>query len=83
MNANKESNNYTERNWDVFSDWCVTKVFPAIKSRKKKKKLFCWIEQRTTKLDEEDRRPVTSWNKKRLADAIVRWGDAPVEWPEQ
>ncbi len=34
-----------------------------------------------TVLDEEDRRPVTSWNKKKLADALKRWDVFLDDWP--
>ncbi len=34
-----------------------------------------------TVLDEEDRRPVTSWNKKKLAEALKRWDGIPDDWP--
>ena len=59
-------------NWDVFSDWTVTKVFPAIKSRNKK--AVCVLDRDTyhTEFDEEERRRLTSWSEKKLADAIVR-----------
>ena len=33
-----------------------------------------------TALGEEGRRPVTSWNKARLIDAIRRWGGPPDNW---
>ena len=31
-------------------------------------------------MDEEDKRPVTSWNRYRLTRAIRRWGGAPDDW---
>ena len=30
-----------------------------------------------TFLDEEDKRSTASWNKKKLAETIVRWGGIP------
>ena len=31
-------------------------------------------------LDEEDKRPTTSWNKSKLANAIARWDGVPDDW---
>lgn len=33
-----------------------------------------------TVLNEEDRRPVTSWNKIRLCNRTNSWGGAPDDW---
>ena len=38
--SNKSADYHTEMNWDVFSDWCNTKVFPAIRARKKRLYLY-------------------------------------------
>ena len=34
-----------------------------------------------TVLDDEDKLPVTSWNKGQLVEAIRRWRGAPDNWP--
>lgn len=80
--ANKDADYHSEMNWDVFSRWCENTVFPAIESRGKKSVLVLDRATYHTKLDEEDRRPTSAWNKNRLVCAIERWGDAPAEWPE-
>ena len=68
-------------NWPVFSDWCESKVFPAMKQTKKKSVLVLDRATYHTSLDEEDKRPAMSWNKARLADSIVRWEGIPDDWP--
>ena len=80
--SNQSADYHSEMNWDVFSHWCNTKVFPAIQARGKKAVLVLDRATYHTKLDEEDRRPVTSWNKKRLTESILRWGGPPADWPE-
>ena len=34
-----------------------------------------------TFLDEEDRKPTTSWNKARIAESLLLWGGVPYGWP--
>lgn len=80
--SNKSSDYHSEMNWDVFSNWCETKVIPAISRTKKKSVLVLDRATYHTKLDEEDRRPTTSWNKKRLVDSIIRWGGVLDDWNE-
>lgn len=80
--SNKDSDYHSEMNWDVFSNWCTTKVFPAIAKHKKKSVLVLDRATYHTKLDDEDRRPTTAWNKAKLSDAIIRWKGVPDEWPE-
>ena len=74
--SNKSADYHPEMNWNVFSNRCITKVFPAIKSRNKKAILVLDSATYHTKLDEEDRRPVRSWNKTKLVKAITRLGGA-------
>ena len=71
--SNKSSDYHTEMNWSVFSDKCESKVFPTMKLTKKKSILVLDRATYHTFLDEEDKRPVTSLNKARLADSIARW----------
>ena len=70
--SNKQADHHTEMNWAVFSDWCEKKVFPSIAATKKTSVVVLDRATYQTVLDEEDRRPVTSWNKSRLIDAIRR-----------
>ena len=79
--SNKSSEYQTEMNWFVFSDWCESKVFPAMK--KTKKKSVCILDGAICHifLDDEYKRPATSWNKTRLADSIARWECMPDDWP--
>lgn len=77
----KQSEDYhSEMNWDVFSDWCMSEVFPAIAATKKSSVLVLDRATYHTKLDDEDRRPVTSWNKARIIRSIDLWGGPPVNW---
>ena len=51
---------------------------------KRTKKKFDLVLDRATYgtfLDEEDKRPPTSWNKARLADSIAQWEGIPEDWP--
>lgn len=50
-------------NWFVFSDLCEKKVFPAITGTEKNAVLFLNSATYHTALDEEDLKPVQSWNK--------------------
>lgn len=79
--ANKSEDYHTEMNWDVFRHWCENTVFPAIVATGKKSVIVLDRAKYHTKLDDIDRKPVTSWNKQRLGDAIVRWGGQPEDWP--
>ena len=79
--SNKSSDYHTEMNWSVFSDWCQSKVFPAMKNTKQKSVLVLDRATYHTFLDEQDRRPTTSWNKSKIADAISRWDGIPDDWP--
>ena len=60
-------------NWDVFCDWCTTKVFPAIAATGVSSVVVLDRAKSYTVLDEEIKRPATSWNKSRLDDPIKRW----------
>ena len=75
--SNKDANYHTEMNWEVFSHWCETKVFLAIEKTGLPSVVILNRTTYHTVLDEEDRWPVTSWNKKRLSDSIYRWEDKP------
>lgn len=81
--SNKDSDYHTEMNWAVFSDWCRNKVFPAIERTGQKSVIVLDRASYHTKLDDEDRRPVQSWNKTRLIDSILRWGGVPISWPSE
>ncbi len=59
-------------NWNVFSHYCELKVFPAMQQTRKTSLMVLDRATYHTVLDEEDRRPVTSWNKEKLADALKR-----------
>ena len=66
-----------------FSDWCENKVFPAIARTTTNSVIVLDRAKYHTHLDDEDGRPTTTWNKQKLADAIIRWGGPPEEWPEK
>ena len=34
-----------------------------------------------TYLDEDDRKPTTSWNKAKIVESLLRWGRVPYDWP--
>lgn len=72
--SNKSEDYHTEMNWDVFSHWCENVVFPEILKTNKKSVIVLDHATYHTKLDDDDRWPVTSWNKARLSEAILRWG---------
>ena len=79
--SNKSSDYHTEMNWFVFGNWCESKIFPVMK--RIMQKLVLVLDRATchTFLDEEDKRPITSWNKSKLANAIVKWDGVPDDWP--
>ena len=79
--SNKSSDYHTEMNWNVFSSWCEKKVFPPLQRTGHKSVLVLDRATYHTALDDDDRWPVTSWNKSRLCSAIDRWGGAPDDWP--
>ena len=68
-------------NWVVFSHWCEYKVFSKFASSGHEAVLVLDRATYHTVYDDEDRKPVTSWNKNRLFSAIRRWGGAPDDWP--
>ena len=78
--SNKDSDYHSEMNWDVFSSWCENTVFPEIKKTNAKSVVVLDRATYHTVLDDDDRYPVTSWNKSRLISAIDRWGGAPDDW---
>lgn len=79
-NSKNSDDYHTEMNWSVFSDWCETKVFPAIAKTGKNSVIVFDRATYHTVLDDNDRRPVQSWNKNRLICAILRWGGPPEDW---
>ena len=79
--SNKSADYHAEMNWDVFSHWCETKAFPSIAATSVKSVVALDRAAYHTVLDEEDKRPATSWNKPRLMESIKRWGGAPNDWP--
>ncbi len=56
----QDSDYYSEMNWKVFSHWCEQKGFPAMHRAGVKSLMVLDRETYHTKLDEEDRRPLTS-----------------------
>ena len=79
--SNQSSDYHTEMNWSVLINWCESKIFPAIKRTMQKSVLVLDRATYHTFLDEEDKRPTTSWNKSKLANAIARWDGIPYDWP--
>ena len=74
--SSKSADYHTEMNWNVFSHWCECKVFPKLASAGHKAVLVLYHATFHTVLDDEDRKPVISWNKNRLVPARRRWGGA-------
>ena len=75
--SNKSADYHTEINRDVLSHSCETKVFPSIAATGVKSVLVLDRTTYHTVLDEQDKRPETSWNNSRLRESIKRWGGAP------
>lgn len=69
--------------WDVFSDSCRKKVFTAMSKFTKKAVLVLDLSTCHMKLYDNDRKPVTSWNKKRISKTIIRQGDHKDNWPKE
>ena len=80
--SNKDSNYHLEMNWNVFSTWSEEKVFPAICNTGRKSVIVLDKATYHTALDEEDRRPIQSWNKSRIAESILRWSGPSSSWTE-
>ena len=78
--SSKPSYYHTEMNWSMFSDCCESRVFSAMKRTKKKSVLVLDRATYQTIIDEEDKRPATSWNKTRLADSVARWEGISDDW---
>ena len=68
-------------NWNVFSDWCASKVFPEIQKTNNKSVVVLCRATYHTYLDKEDRKPTTSWNKAKIAESLLRWDGVPDVWP--
>ena len=79
--SSKSSDYHTEMNWNVFSHWSESKVFPSVKKIGRKSVLVLDRATYHTVLDENDKRQVQAWNKKRLVDSILRWKGVPDNWP--
>ena len=58
--SNIDADYHTEMNWDVFSHWCETKVFPAIENTGIPSVVVLDRATYHTVLDDEDRWPLTS-----------------------
>ena len=78
--SNKSSGYHSEMNWDVFSNWCETVVFPKIAATKQKSVVVLDRATYHSVLDDEDRRPAQSWSKVRLISSIKRWAGPPDNW---
>ena len=76
--TSKSSVYHTEMNWSVFSH---LSQFPSLKRRVRKSVLVLDRATYHTVLDEEDKCPVQSWNKKRIVDSTIRWNGVPENWP--
>ena len=69
-------------NASVFHNWLETKVFPAMKSRRKESVLVLDSAQYHTKLTENTKPPRKSCKKAQLVQAIKDWGEKDPNWPE-
>ncbi len=65
----------------MFSHWCTFKVFPVLKKIGRKAVLVLDRISYHNVLDEHDKRPVQSQNKKRIVNSILRWDGVPDTWP--
>ena len=80
-NTKKSTDYHSEMNWNVFSDWFNSIVFPAIAARRENALLVLDRVTYHTYIDEEEKRPNTSGNKNRISDSIARWGGPSEDWP--
>ena len=76
----KSSDYHSEMCWDIFKDWCFRYVFSVIAKTRRKSVLVMDRATYHSKLDDEDRRPVSSWRKSRLIEAIEKWGGGKEDW---
>ena len=67
--SNKSAEYHNEMNWDVFSHWRETKVFPSIAVTGVNSLVFLDRATYYTTLDEKDKKKATSWIKTRLIKA--------------
>ena len=79
--SNKSADYHSEMNWNVFSHWCESTVFPKIAATGKSSVVVLDRATYHTVLDDEYRKPVGARNKTRLIDSIKRWGGATDDWP--
>lgn len=80
-NNSKSTDDYhKEMCWEIFSDWCVKKVFPAIRKTGRKSVLVLDRATYQTHLLDEDRKPSTQWRKSRLIESIKKWGGPDKSW---
>ena len=79
--SNKSADYHSEMNWNVFSDWCESTIFPKIAATGKSSVIVFDRATCHTVLDGEDRKPVGAWNRIRLIDSIERWVGAPDDCP--
>jgi len=80
--ALRGSDYHQEMCWDVFSDWCEKKVFPALIQRKRKAVLVLDRATYHAMIDDDDKLPRKSWAKPRLISCVERWGGPHEDWPE-
>ena len=76
----KNSDYFSKMNWDVLSHWCERKFFPAMSKFNRKAVIVLDRATYHTKLDDEDRKPVTSSKKTRLI-LQKKWGGPATDWP--
>ena len=79
--SNKSADYHSEMNWNVFSDWFNSVVFPEIAERRENAVLILDCATYHTCIARKDKRPNTSCNKTRISDSIVRWGGPSEDWP--
>ena len=65
----------------IFSQWCTTKAFLAIRDTQIPSVLVLDRATYHTVLDKEYQLPVNFWNRKRLAHSIVGWEGKLDDWP--
>ena len=78
--SNKDSYYHSEMNWHVLSSWLETKVFPALQQSGVNSIVVLGRATYHIVLDEDDKYPVTSWNKNRICTSISRCSGPPDNW---
>lgn len=72
--SNNSANYHTEMNWDAFSHWCETKVFPDTTVTVQKSIVVLYTATYHTVLPEDDRYHVTSLNEYHISKSKKQWG---------